>query len=157
MSTPAPGVTVLRPLPERHPPSSGRSTGVLAPELLRESIRRLRVHALLYTFTFFMADFFPNLATAEARAHFLGEPAMWVPGTVSIAVALVVAGLTWSSTVPAHVVLNVGLAFGVVSCYGIAIAEYLRISLLNRHWADSRSMGVRTSTRRDASRTSWIG
>ena len=110
---------------------STHRTGSLSPELLAQSARRLRVLALLYAFTFFMAGIFPSLLSAEKRAHFLQEPTHWAPGFASIALALLVAAFARSSRVPLNVVLNVGLTFEVVSCYGIAVAEYLEPSRLD--------------------------
>ena len=78
--------------------------------LLAESARRLRVLALLYAFIFFMAGSFPDLVFAEGRAHMFGDPANWVPGAVSITVALLVAAVTLIPRVPLAVVMNTGLA-----------------------------------------------
>jgi serine/threonine-protein kinase len=78
-----------------------------------------------------MANFFPALLFADARASMVQEPANWVPGVVSIGVALFVSTLTLSTRVPPSVVMNVGLAFEVVSSYGIAFAEYLEPTRLN--------------------------
>ena len=84
-----PGDTVLMPRAGQRPlASTGLRTTALAPELLTQSVRRLRVLALLYAFTFFMAGFFPSLLLAEERAHFFQESMHWVPGVVSIAMAL---------------------------------------------------------------------
>ena len=118
--------TVLFPRADPRPSTSfARQTGPLAPELLSQSVRRLRVLALLYAFIFFMAGFFPSLLVAEDRAHMLGDPLHWVPGVASIALALLVAAFTRLPSVPPSTVLNVALVFEVVSCYGIAIAEYI--------------------------------
>ena len=125
------GATVVIPRPGRSPHSSVQPTGALAPELLKESARRLRVLALLYAFTFFMAGILPSLASPIDRAHFLQEPAHWAPGVASIALALVVAVFARSARVPLTTVFNVGLMFEIVSCYGIAIAEYIEPSRLN--------------------------
>jgi hypothetical protein len=107
------------------------ATGGLSPELLSESARRLRTLALLYAFTFFMSAFFPPLLFASERAMLFDVPANWVPGTVSITVALLVWAIALSTRVPLPVVMNLGLAFEIVSSYGIAIAEYLEPMRLN--------------------------
>jgi serine/threonine-protein kinase len=125
------GATVLLPGGARQGLTAGRTTGPLAPELLTQSARRLRILALLYAFTFFMAAFLPSVLFASEREFMFGDPANWVPGVVSIAVALVVCGFTLTTRVRPEAVLNVGLAFQVVSCYGIAIAEYLEPTRLN--------------------------
>ena len=111
--------------------STGLRTTALAPELLTQSVRRLRVLALLYAFTFFMAGFFPSLLIAEERAHLFQESTHWVPGVLSIAMALLVAAFTLMKDVPLTRVLNIGLAFEIVSCYGIALAEYIEPTRLN--------------------------
>jgi serine/threonine protein kinase len=125
------GGTVLLPRAALRASMPGSGTGALAPELLSQSARRLRILALLYAFIFFMAGFFPNLVFADERARFFQNPANWVPGVVSIAVALSMCAFTMSARVPLSVVMNVGLLFEVVSCYGIALAEYLEPTRLN--------------------------
>jgi serine/threonine-protein kinase len=131
MPSPSRRTPLLRPSAGENTRRSGQSTGGLAPELLSQSARRLRALALLYAFTFFMAGFFPALLSAQDRAFLFQNPANWVPGVVSIAVALVVCAFTFSSRVPLPVVMNVALAFEVVSSYGIAVAEYLEPTRLN--------------------------
>jgi eukaryotic-like serine/threonine-protein kinase len=138
--------TVL--LPRAGPRASvpGQRTSALAPELLRSSARRLRVLTLLYAFTFFMAGFFPSLLFADERAHMIEQPVHWVPGVVSIALALLVAAFTRLPSVPVMTVLNVGLVFEVVSSYGIAIAEYIEPSRLNLNgWIGLSWVAVWTS------------
>ena len=78
-----------------------------------------------------MANFFQNLIDADTRAAFWAIPENWMPGVISIAVALAVWALTLSPRVPLSTVMNVGLVFEVVSCYGIALAEYLEPTRLN--------------------------
>ena len=97
----------------------------LSEDLLRQAARRLRILALLYAFTFFMAGFLPSLLFAAERAHLLETPAHWAPGVVSIAIALVVGALAWSERVPLATMIAIGLVFEAVSSYGIAVAEYV--------------------------------
>jgi serine/threonine-protein kinase len=125
------GVTFLQPRGPAHASTSGRRTTGLAPELLSQSVGRLRILALLYAFTFFMAGVFPNLVDAERRAGYWGNPEFWAPAVISIAVALVMWALAMSGRLPLSTVMNIGLAFEVVSCFGIAIAEYLEPTRLN--------------------------
>jgi hypothetical protein len=125
------GVTLVQPEGAADPSATAHSSGTLPPELLSHSASRLRVLCLLYAFTFFMAGFFPNLILAEKRALFWGNPENWVSGIVSIAVALIVAGFAASPRAPLSTVMNVGLIFEIVSCYGIALAEYLEPTRLN--------------------------
>ena len=125
------GVTILQPQGPAQASTSGLRTTGLAPELLSQSVSRLRILTLLYAFTFFMAGVFPNLVNPEWRAFYWGNPENWVPALISIAMALVIWALAMSPRIPLSTVMNVGLAFEVVSCYGIALAEYLEPTRLN--------------------------
>jgi len=125
------GATFLQPRGAAHASTSGHRTTALAPELLRQSVSRLRILALLYAFTFFMAGVFPNLVNPEWRVTYWGNPEYWVPALISIAVALVVSALAMSPRMPLSTVMSIGLVFEVVSCYGIALAEYLEPTRLN--------------------------
>jgi hypothetical protein len=131
MGSRPPGATFVLPQAGRRASTPGQGTGSLSPDLLGQSVRRLRILALLYAFTFFMAGFVPTLLSAEDRARFFQDPANWVPGVVSIALALLMWAFTLSTRVPLPVVMNAGLGFEVVSSYGIAIAEYLEPTRLN--------------------------
>jgi hypothetical protein len=126
-------LTLLRPQVERRPSIFGRGTASLAPDLLSQSVRRLRALVLLYAFIFFMAAFFTAVLFADDRARLFQEPVNWVPGVVSITVALLVWAFTLSRRVPLSMVMSVGLVFEVVSSYGIAFAEYLDPQRLNDH------------------------
>jgi len=126
-------LTLLRPQVERRPSIFGRGTASLAPELLSQSVRRLRALVLLYAFIFFMAAFFTAVLFADDRARLFQEPVNWVPGVVSITVALLVWAFTLSRRVPPSTLMSVGLVFEVVSSYGIAFAEYLDPQRLNDH------------------------
>jgi serine/threonine-protein kinase len=100
-----------------------RASGLPA-DLLARSARRLQVLALLYAFIFFMAGIFPALLNPRDRALFANF-SFWAPAAISIVVALLVAGLTRSPRVPLSWVTYIGLGFQVVSCFGIAAAEFL--------------------------------
>ncbi len=106
----------------RHVPASG-----LAPDLLARSARRLRILALLYAFVFFMAGIFPALLTPADRALFANF-IFWAPAGISIAIALLVAGLTRSQRLPLAWVMHIALAFQVASSFGIAAAEFLDLT-----------------------------
>jgi serine/threonine-protein kinase len=111
------------------------STRGLSTEILSQSARRLRILALLYSFTFFMAAFVPNLISAADRAQMMAEFGYWIPDIIAIAMGLLVAACTLSRRVPVPVILNLGLAFLVVSNYGIAVAEYINpLRLDNNGW-----------------------
>jgi serine/threonine-protein kinase len=122
---------MLQPRGGPHASTTGLRTGGLAPELLSQSASRLRVLALLYAFTFFMAAIVPNLTSPDRRAFFWGSAENWAPTLASIAVALAVAAFAKNTRLPLATVMNVGLVFEVVSCYGISLAEYLEPTRLN--------------------------
>ena len=106
--------------------SSVRESSLGLPtDLLGQSATRLRVLALLYAFAFFMVGIFPALLFPQDRALLFSRFALWGPGVVSIAVALVVAALIRSARVPLQAKMNIGLAFEVAGSYGIAAAEFL--------------------------------
>src|SRR5262245_37123524 len=122
---------MLQPRGKPHASTAGLRTGGLSTEILSQSAGRLRVLALLYAFTFFMAGVFPNMVSQKGRDFFLGNPENWAPTFVSIGVALAVAAFAKSTRLPLPTVMNVGLVFEVVSCYGISLAEYLEPTRLN--------------------------
>jgi len=120
--------------PQREPPttSPGDSTGSgLATHLITQAAIRLKILALLYAFTFFMAAFLPPLLFPVERAQLFSSPTLWAPGVISIAVALLVSAVTRHPRMPLRAVMKLGLAFEVVSSYGIATAEFLDPMSLN--------------------------
>ena len=119
------GATILVPEAGRRAAVLDRGTSSLSPELLGQSIGRLRVLTLLYAFTFFMAAFLTSVLFAGDRAHMFSDLLNWLPGVASITLALLMWAFTFSRRVPLSTVMNVGLCFEVVSNYGIACAEYL--------------------------------
>ena len=127
------------------PQASHSTSRSLSPDLLSQSVRRLRVLVLLYAFTFFMAGFVPNLVSAADRAMFFSHPEHWAPGVLSIAVALVMWALTYSKRLPLPLLMTLGLCFEVASSYGIALAEYLEPTRLNMNgWIGLSWVGVWT-------------
>jgi serine/threonine-protein kinase len=115
--------------------ATAASTRGLSTDILSRSARRVRILALMYAFTFFMAAFLPNLIFDDARAQMLANFGYWVPDLFAIAMALIVAAFTLVERVPVTVVLNVGLGFLIASNYGIAIAEYINPARLdNNGW-----------------------
>jgi len=127
----APDLTVDRPpddaapayVRRRHRTTASRTT--LPADLLNQASSRLQGLALLYAFTFFMAGIFPNLAFRDARAMFVSYPMHWLPSVLSIAVALLVAWVLRTGRLQSGPVIALALTFEVVSCYGIATAEFL--------------------------------
>jgi hypothetical protein len=103
-----------------------RATTGLPPDLLSRVAARLQILAWLYSFTFFMAGFFPPLLFAAERQRFFEDVVNWGPGAISIAVGVVVALAVRKAKPRPAVVTVLALAFEVVSCYGIAAAEFLQ-------------------------------
>jgi len=117
----------------------------LSADILSRSARRLRILALMYAFTVFMAGYVPNLIFADARAMMLSSPLYWLPGVIAIAMALVVAALTVYGNLPLPTLMNVGLVFLVLSNLGIAIAEYSHLAhLTSDGWMGLSWVGVWT-------------
>src|SRR5262245_46829157 len=114
-----------------------RATTGLPPDLLNRAAWRLQILAWLYAFTFFMADFFPILLFPAERQMLFMHPRHWLPGVVSIAVAIAVALAIRFATLRPAAVTSLGLVFEVITCYGIAAAEFLQPAGLriNHTWA----------------------
>ena len=114
------------------PAAHGASSGFPA-DLVSQSAGRLRILALLYAFVFLMAGVVPALLLPSDRARFLGDFAHWGPSVIGIVGAVIVAGLIHNSRVPLPVLMNVGLAFEVLSSYAIAAAEFADPVTLETH------------------------
>jgi serine/threonine-protein kinase len=97
----------------------------LPPDLLAESVRRLRTLALLYAFVFFVSDPLTSFVVPDAFGPYLASPIRWAPSVISIVMALFVAGAAWRRLFPVETILALGLVFEVVGSYGIAAAQYL--------------------------------
>src|SRR4026207_1302782 len=122
--SPAPtSETLLR--PQEAGPSAPARTRGLSSELLSKSARRLRGLALVYALGFFLSSFVLRLPSPEGRASMVANPLYWVPELLAIGLALAVALFTRMPSLPVAFVMNFGLAFLIVSSYGIAIAEYI--------------------------------
>ena len=65
---------MLQPRGAKHASTTGFRTGGLAPELLSQSADRLRILALLYAFTFFMAGGTERVASCETAIDLKAEP-----------------------------------------------------------------------------------
>jgi eukaryotic-like serine/threonine-protein kinase len=115
-------VTLIRPDARG---SIARAISASFPEdLLNQSAGRLRVLALLYAFVYFMAGIFPALLFPEDRARFFGSFLQWGPSVLAIGVALIVAAVIRSPRLPLPTAMNIGVAFEIVSSYGIAAGEF---------------------------------
>ena len=113
--------------------SRGVTTGGLPPDLLLTAARRLGAICLIYAFAFFMAGIFPLIVlelSSEvtrdfAQRYFAQRLAvMWWVGAFSIALSLIVFGISRSRRIPVTTLLNIGLIFEVTGSFGIALAEY---------------------------------
>src|SRR5688572_14306341 len=116
-------VTLMRP-DARDPTTARAMSSGLPVDLISQSAGRLRILALLYAFVFFMAGILPSLLLPRDRARFFLGFMHWGPGVISIVVALLVAAVIRSGRLPLPTAMNIGLAFEIVSSYGIAAAEF---------------------------------
>jgi hypothetical protein len=108
-----------------------RVTTGFPPDLLKRVAARLQILAWLYAFTFFMAAFFPSFLLPEERMLLFERPVNWMPGVISITMAVSLALVTRAIQLRPATLTVVALAFEVVSSYGIAAAEFLQPSGLN--------------------------
>ena len=106
-----------------------RATTGFPPDLLNRVATRFQSLAWLYAFTFFMAAFFPSLLVSSQRKALFDHPVNWVPGAVSITMAIAVALTVRFARLRPGAVTVLALAFEVVSSYGIAAAEFLQEGL----------------------------
>jgi serine/threonine-protein kinase len=106
-----------------------RATTSLPADLVNQAAARLRILALLYAFTFFMAALFPMLLSAHGRQVLFGHPVHWAPGVISIAVALSVAWVIGTGPVRPRATMAGALVFEIAGSYGIAAAEFLQPGL----------------------------
>ncbi len=83
--------------------------------------------ALLGAFVFLMANFVSPILEPDPLERLFSHPSHWLPGILSIAVALIVAVATKSPRFTTETILNLGLVFQVVFSFGIAAAEYSEI------------------------------
>jgi eukaryotic-like serine/threonine-protein kinase len=100
------------------------SSWALPPDLREEAVRRVRAVALVYALAYFLADPAPSLISEEGRRLFFSRTIFWLPSTLSIAGALLVAWLASRREISTRVKLHAGLALGVLGSYGIAASEY---------------------------------
>jgi len=122
---------LLLPHRERPAPTSRSGSTGLPDDILGAAAGRLSTVAFTYAFVFFMAGFFPPLLFE--RAVLFSSPLFWVPGSLAIGIALLVAFVARSGRLEVASVMTLGLCFEVVSSYGIAAAEYLDPMRLANH------------------------
>jgi serine/threonine-protein kinase len=118
--------TILRPDEAHRASRSEPVSQGLPSDLLRQATTRLQVLAVLYAVVFFLADFFPSLIVSAARASLFSSPVAWLPGTISITVALFVAAVVTSPRLSTRSAGSIAAVFEIVSSYGIAAAELLQ-------------------------------
>ena len=108
------------------PPKSRRATTSwgLPADLVQKAAGRLRAMSLLYATIFFFASFFPMFFFPTGHEHF-ASPINWLPGVLSIATALTVAGIVSRGTFTGARFAALAMTFEVVSSYGIAAAEFM--------------------------------
>jgi eukaryotic-like serine/threonine-protein kinase len=142
------GPTLLRPeAVHRASASVGGSQG-LPGDLVRQATLRLRVMALLYAAIFFLAAFFPPLTSVAGRTMLFGMVVHWLPGTLAIAVALVVAAVVANPNLSPGAAATIAIVFEIASSYGIAAAELLQphggLDFRNATWIGLSWVGVWT-------------
>ena len=91
------GPTLLLPDEAHRASASPPGSQGLPRDLVRQATPRLRVMALLYAAIFFLADFFPALISEANRAILFSAVVRWLPGAISISVALFVAAVVSQS------------------------------------------------------------
>ena len=102
-----------------------RATTGLPPDLLKRAATRLQILAWLYAFTFLMAGYLSPILIPGAWKVLVERAINWVPGVISIAIAVAVALVIRIAPLRPAVVTAVALVFEVVGSYGIAAAEFL--------------------------------
>ena len=122
----------LMPPDTRDPIARGISSGFPI-DLVADSAARLRVLAALYASVFFMAGVFPALLFQRERARFFGSFLHWGPSVIGIAAAALVATVMRDPRIPLATLMNVGLAFEIISSYAIAAGEFADAEALETH------------------------
>jgi hypothetical protein len=126
MSTWTGGATLLRPEEAHHASASGPRSQGLPHDLVQKATARLRVLALLYAAVFFLAAFLPALLFEADRAMLFGHVVHWLPGLISISVALFVAAVVSNPRLSPRATAAIAIVFEIASSYGIAAAELLQ-------------------------------
>ena len=124
-------VTLIQP-DTMDPAARGVSSGLPA-DLLSQSAGRLRVIALLYAAVFFLGGILPALLLPGDRERFLSSFLQWGPGVIGVLIGLLVAAVIRSKRLPLSAVVNLGLAFEIVSSYAIAAAEFADPRTIETH------------------------
>ena len=134
MNTGTGGPTLFRPDEAHRAWASGPGSQGLPRDLVRQATPRLRVMALLYAAVFFLAAFFPPLLSQADRAVLFSAVVLWLPGTVSSAVAIFVAAVITNPRLSPRAAAAIAIVFEIASSYGIAAAELLQPRSLDFLW-----------------------
>ena len=128
--------TLLHPDEVRRAPSSsaGPHSYGLPTDLVNEATKRLQVMALLYAAVFFLAGFFPALLFEADRRMVFGSPILWLPGALSIAIALGVAAILRLPQLSLNARMAICVLFEIASSYGIAASEFLQPLTFQGPW-----------------------
>ena len=104
---------------------TGRVSRSLPPDLVRAAKGRLEGMVLIYAMIFLAANGAPYVGAGQLSLLF-ADAHRWLPAAVSIGVSFLFWGwLRWSrSAQDTSRMINLGLAWLVLACYGIAFAEY---------------------------------
>jgi eukaryotic-like serine/threonine-protein kinase len=117
--------TLFVPKPRGSSLLDGATPG-LPPDLVIRATRRLQILGWLYAFTFFMAAFLPRLIFEDERQNLFERAVLWVPGVISIVVAVSVAVAIRMVRFRPAAIAALTLTFEIVASYGIAAAEFLQ-------------------------------
>src|SRR5262245_60380617 len=117
--------TLLRPDDAHRARASSPVSQGLPRDLVQQATSRLRVMALLYAVVFFFAAFFPMLILQQGRAM-LRDPVHWLPGAISIAVAIIVAAVASKPRLSSQGAAAIAIGFEIAGSYGIAAAELIQ-------------------------------
>jgi hypothetical protein len=110
------------------PSIASASLSGLPPDLLQEASKRLGWAALIYSGTFFMASFAPQLL--QVQKAFLPEEELWNNGfqllvsAISIVLGLAVFVLSRYGRIRPDLLLDLGLVFEVIGALGISMAQF---------------------------------
>jgi hypothetical protein len=118
------------------------SSWTLPPDLREEAVRRVGAVALVYALAYFLAGPALALISEEGRRLLFSRTIFWLPPTLSIAGALLVARLASWNGISTRVKLYAGLAFEVLGSYGIAASEYHDIVAPIMHRMGAGDFGV---------------
>jgi eukaryotic-like serine/threonine-protein kinase len=114
--------TLFDPQKRHRGPPHGRASTGLPLDLQVEAVRRLRIMTLVFSMVFLFANFAAT-ALHGNWAFLFGRLQGWLPGTLSISIALLVWAVASSPRLAPLTVMKIGLVWEVVGCYGIAFAE----------------------------------